>query len=457
MPLYCGAKSRLRHKAMNHTPRYGFIPAISIVVANMIGTGVFTSLGFQLLGIRSPFAILMLWALGGAAAFSGAVAYAEMGAALKRSGGEYQFLARVFHPGAGFVSGWISASIGFAAPTALAAMTFAAYLTAAIAPGAGYLIKSAIAIALIVSLTIIHGSRRRASAALQTVFTTIKVIVIVAFCIAAFFIFDDPQPIDFWPSPGDGAVIANSGFAVALIYVSFAYTGWNAATYLTSEIERPERNLPIILAVGAIIVTVLYIALNASFLIAAPMDAMAGEIEVGFIAAVAMFGEAAGAWTAIIMAGLLISTVSAMTIAGPRVLHAIGEDYAVFRILAKVNADGLPTRAIAFQSTLAIIFIISGSFESILVFAGSLVALNSFAAVCGLYVLRLREPELPRPYKAFGYPIVPAIYLGVTGWALVYTLSTRPVEAVFVIAVIAAGALLYLFANRTSTPDSSNL
>ncbi len=442
---------------MTQTSRYGFTPAISIVVANMIGTGVFTSLGFQLLGIQSPFAILMLWALGGAAAFSGAVSYAELGAALKRSGGEYQFLARIFHPGAGFVSGWISVSIGFAAPTALAAMTFAAYLTAAIAPDAGYFVKSAIAIALILSLTAIHSMRRRASALLQTVFTAIKVIVIIAFCAAAFFVFDEPQPIDFRPHGGDGAVIASAGFAVALIYVSFAYTGWNAATYLTGEIERPERNLPIILAAGAIIVAVLYIALNASFLIAAPMDALAGEIEVGFIAAVSMFGEAAGAWTAIIMAGLLISTVSAMTIAGPRVLRVIGEDYAVFRPLAKANADGIPTRAILFQSVLAILFIISGSFESVLVFAGSLVALNSFAAVCGLYVLRLREPDLPRPYKAFGYPVVPAIYLCVTGWALVYTLSTRPAEAVFVIGVIVAGAALYLFARKKGAPAQSDL
>ncbi len=423
----------------------------------MIGTGVFTSLGFQLLGIKSPSAILLLWVLGGAAAFSGAVSYAELGAALKRSGGEYQFLARIFHPAAGFVSGWISVSIGFAAPTALAAMTFAAYLTAAVVPDAGYLVRSAIAIALILALAAIHSSRRRASGALQTAFTAIKVAVIIAFCVAAFFFFGEPQPIDFRPQAGDGAVIASAGFAIALIYVSFAYTGWNAATYLTGEIERPERNLPIILGAGAVIVTALYVALNASFLIAAPMDALAGEIEVGFIAAVSMFGEGAGAWTAGVMAGLLISTVSAMTIAGPRVLHVIGEDYAVFRHLAQVNVDGIPTRAILFQSALAIIFIISGSFESILVFAGSLVALNSFAAVCGLYVLRLREPELPRPYRAFGYPFTPAIYLCVTGWALVYTLSSRPTEALFVVGVIAAGAGLYYFASRKGAPARSDL
>ncbi len=440
---------------MKPRTKYGFPAAISIVVANMIGTGVFTSLGFQLLGITSPFAILCLWALGGVAAFSGAICYAELGAALKRSGGEYAFLAKIFHPGAGFISGFISASIGFAAPTALAAMTFAAYLTAAIAPAAGVGLRSVIAIALIVALAVIHGSRRRASGSLQTAFTALKIAVIIAFCAAAFFFNADAHPIDFLPRRGDSGVIASGGFAVALIYVSFAYTGWNAATYLTGEIEKPERNLPLILGAGAVIVATLYVALNAAFLLAAPMEALAGKIEVGFIAAVHMFGERAGAWTAFIMATLLVSTVSAMTIAGPRVLQVIGEDYPLFKSLAKVNADRIPRRAIFFQSTLAILFIITGSFESILVFAGSLTALNSFAAVIGLYVLRWRKPDLPRPYRAFGYPITPAIYLCVTGWALVYTLTTRPVEAVFVIGVIAAGALLYWFAS-SRRPDAKS-
>lgn len=437
--------------------QYGFPAAISIVVANMIGTGVFTSLGFQLLGITSPFAILLLWTLGGAAAFSGAVCYAELGAALKRSGGEYAFLARIFHPGAGFVSGWISASIGFAAPTALAAMTFAAYLTAAIAPQAGYLARSAIAIALIVTLALIHGARRRASGSLQTAFTAVKIAVIIAFCAAAFFFNPNPQGIDFLPHRDDGAVIASGGFAVALIYVSFAYTGWNAATYLTGEIEKPERNLPIILAVGAIVVTLLYVALNAAFLSAAPMEELAGKIEVGFIAATSMFGDKAGAWTAFIMATLLVSTVSAMTIAGPRVLQVIGEDYPLFKSLARVNADRIPRRAIFLQSALATLFIISGSFESILVFAGSMVALNSFAAVLGLYVLRWRKPDLPRPYRAFGYPFTPAVYLCVTGWALFYTLTSRPAEALFVMGVIAVGALLYWIVSTRSENAKSEL
>ena len=433
---------------MSRLRRYGFLAAVSIVIANMIGTGVFTSLGFQLAVIQSPFVILVLWAVGGAAAFAGAVSYAELGAALPRSGGEYQFLGRIFHPAAGFISGWVSVSVGFAAPTALAAMTFAAYLASALDLGGGETGRRAIAIGLVVSLALIHGWRRGASGGLQTFFTLIKIGVIVAFCVAAFFFLDAGSEASFAPGPGDAGLMLSSGFAVSLIYVSFAYTGWNAATYLIGEIDRPARNLPIILALGAGVVTMLYVLLNAAFLIAAPADALVGKIEVGFIAARAMFGEGAGDATGLVMASLLVSTVSAMTIAGPRVLQVIGEDYAIFRPLSRVSEDGLPRRAIYLQTGLAVLFIATATFETILVFAGSLVAMNSFFTVLGLYVLRLREPDLARPYRAFGYPFFPAVYVGVTGWALFFTLSSRPMEAVLIIGVIAGGLALYFFSKR---------
>jgi APA family basic amino acid/polyamine antiporter len=425
--------------------KYGFATAISIVIANMVGTGVFTSLGFQLVDIGSPFVILLLWTLGGVAAFCGAVSYAELGAALPRSGGEYQFVSRIYHPAAGFVSGWVSVSIGFAAPTALAAMTFAAYATSAVADDASDGQRQAVACALIVALALVHGWRRRASGGLQTVLTLFKVVVIVAFCAAAFLITGGNETVGFLPRSGDVTLTFSSAFAVSLIYVSFAYTGWNVATYLTGEIAHARRNLPLILGLGTFVVTVLYVGLNAAFLAAAPFEAMAGKIEVGFIAARAMFGEGAGDLTAIVMASLLISTVSAMTIAGPRVLQVIGEDYSVFRPLARTTREGVPRRAIYLQSALAIVFILSAQFESVLVLSGSLVAMNSFFTVLGLYVLRFREPELDRPYKAFAYPIAPAIYLVLTGSALVFGLAARPMEGAFVLGVIAAGAGLYLF------------
>ena len=430
--------------------KYGFLTAISVVIANMVGTGVFTSLGFQLLEIQSGFVILMLWAAGGLTALCGAMSYAELGAALPRSGGEYSFLSRIYHPAAGFVSGWVSSTIGFAAPSALAAITFGAYATSVIANGAAYFWSQALACLLVIVLTLVHAGRRNVSGNMQKIFTLIKVSVILAFCAATIFLIGEPQAISLMPESGDGHLLTSGAFAISLIYVSFAYAGWNAATYLSGEIDNPQRNLPRILGFGTLLVTVLYIALNAVFLKAAPIDAMKGQVEVGFIAAQAVFGDFGADLTGLIMASLLISTVSAMTIAGPRVLQMAGEDFAAFRRLAAVNKDGIPSTAIYFQSGLALLFIVTSSFESILVFSGFTVALNSFFTVIGVFVLRWREPNLPRPYRVFAFPVTPLIYLGLTGWTLLYVLIERPVEGLFGLGVIASGLVFYVISKTQS-------
>lgn len=426
------------------TEKFRHTTVTAVVIANMIGTGVFTSLGFQLLDIRSGFVLLMLWAIGGVTAVCGAMTYAELGAALPRSGGEYNFLARIYHPGAGFVSGWVSATIGFAGPTALAAMTFAAYATSVMPGETSAWLEKILACGLVIALTIVHSSNRRSSGGLQVFFTILKVAVIVGFCIIAYLLVDSPQPVTFLPSSGDGTLLTSGAFAVSLIYVSYAYTGWNAATYLSSELENPQRTLPLILLTGTLVVTILYVALNFTFLHVAPMDDMVGQVEVGYIAAEFAFGEFGGRFSGLIMSLLLISTVSAMTIAGPRVLQVIGEDFPALRILGRTNSSGLPATAIIVQSSLTILFILSSTFESILVFAGFTLALNSFATVLGVFVLRYQQPDLPRPYKTFLYPIPPLIYLALTGWTLYFVLMNRPVEGLFGLGIIAAGIIVYL-------------
>lgn len=433
--------------------KFKFTTVTAVVIANMVGTGVFTSLGFQLLDIQSGFVILMLWAIGGLIAVCGAMTYAELGAAMPRSGGEYNFLARIYHPAAGFASGWTSVTIGFAGPTALAALTFAAYATSILPGVSSAWIEKVLAVGLIVVLTVIHGSSRRNSGGLQVIFTILKVGVIVVFCFAAVVVIDSPQPIQFLPSSGDGALLASSTFAVSLIYVSYAYTGWNAATYLSSELENPQRTLPGILLTGTLVVTVLYVGLNFVFLYSAPIDSMKGQVDVGFIAAQSAFGEIGGRFAGLVLASLLISTVSAMTIAGPRVLQVIGEDFEALRFLAHKNEDGIPRRAIYVQSTLAVVFVLSSSFESILVFSGFTLALNSFATVMSVFVLRQQQPELPRPYRTFLYPIPPIIYLALTGWTLWFVLMTRPVEGLFGIGIIGSGLLVYVL-SRARSHDS---
>jgi APA family basic amino acid/polyamine antiporter len=426
--------------------KFRFPTLTAVVIANMVGTGVFTSLGFQLLDIRSGFALLALWAIGGVAALCGAMTYAELGAALPRSGGEYNLLRRIYHPAAGFVSGWVSSTVGFAGPVALAAMTFAAYAASVIDPGLGDMTRKFMAASLLIVLTAIHATNHRNSSGTQVIFTVVKIAVIVGFVLGTVLLASSPQPVIFTPQAGDGGIISSGVFAVALIYVSFAYTGWNAATYLSGELENPQKTLPWILITGTSVVTLLYLGLNYAFLYATPMDAMAGQVEVGAIAAQATFGDSIGRFTGLVLALLLVSTVSAMTMAGPRVIQVIGEDYPALGVLGRKNKDGIPALAICIQSFVALLFIFSSTFESILVFSGFTLGLNSFVTVFGIFVLRWRQPDLERPYRTFLYPLPPILYLLLTGWTLWFTLINRPVEGLFSLGIIGSGLLVYYLA-----------
>jgi APA family basic amino acid/polyamine antiporter len=422
---------------------------VAIVVANMVGTGVFTSLGFQLLDLRSGFVILLLWVVGGITALCGALSYAELGAALPRSGGEYRYLRDIYHPCLGFISGWISLTIGFAAPTALAAVTFGAYLAAAI-PGVP---QTVCACMLIAALAVAHTRSRSSSGFVQQSFTAVKVLVILLFCLLVVAFMKAPTDISLLPAANDQDAIFSSAFAVALIYVNYAYTGWNAATYLSGELNDPARTLPRALALGTATVLVLYIALNTAFLVSTPADALAGKVEIGYLVAEHVFGPTAGAAMGGVLALLLISTVSAMILAGPRVLHAIGGDFPAFRRLAGTNGDGLPVTAIYAQAVLSIALILSATFESILVFSSFILGINTLLTVAGVFVLRARKPDLPRPFRIPGYPLPPLIFIALMSWTLVHVLMQRPVEGWLGLGLIALGGLLYAaFGRSADTP-----
>jgi basic amino acid/polyamine antiporter, APA family len=412
---------------------------ISVVVANMVGTGVFTSLGFQLLGIQSPFVLMMLWLVGGLTALCGALTYAELGANLPRSGGEYNFLSRLYHPCAGFISGWVSATVGFAAPVALAAMTFGAYLSA-VFPEISRTVSAA---SLVLLLTFLHCLSRQTSSQVQQIFTALKVLLIILFCAVIFIWGGSPQALDFSPQAGDQKLLFSGAFAVSLIYVNYAYTGWNAATYVTSEMDNPQRNLPIVLFVGTAVVMMLYLLLNFTFLSAAPISSLEGKLEVGVIVADQALGSNAGKVMGAVLALLLVSTVSAMTMAGPRVLQVIGEDFRAFSRLAVCNSQGIPVTAVIFQGLLALFFILTATFESVLIFASFVLGVNTLFSVLGVFVLRFKKLNIKGAYKTFAYPLAPLIYLGVTLWTLTYVLLSRPQEGWMGIGVIIVGAGIY--------------
>lgn len=434
--------------------KYSTPTAIAIVIANVVGTGVFTSLGFQLLEIRSTFVLLALWLVGGLMALCGALTYAELGSRLPRSGGEYNFLTEIYHPAAGFVAGWVSATVGFAAPTALVAMTFGAYLEAALEwQGSDTLL----AVCLVLALTGLHGWSRRSSSGSQGLFTLLKILMILAFSALVLALSEAPQAVRLLPAPGDGALLVSGAFAVALIYVNYAYTGWNSATYITSELEAPEKRLPLILFAATLVILCLYLLLNYVFLYGAPMDALAGRLETGLVVAQHAFGDTGGRLMGLALAMLLVSTASAMVIAGPRVLQVIGEDFRIFAWLSRRNQQGIPVAAIGFQSAVTLFFVLTSTFEQVLVFSSFVMGICSFCTVAGIFLLRWRQPDRPG-YRVWAYPLPPLVFMALMGWTLAYIFINRPEEAQAGLLLLAAGWVCYLGAalSRRRSPATSS-
>ena len=424
--------------------QYDSRTATSIVIANMIGTGVFTSLGFQLLDIQSAPVILFLWLLGGLAALCGALCYSELSVALPKSGGEYNFISSIYHPGLGFVSGWLSATIGFAAPTALVAITSGTYLQA-IYP---WIAVKPFAIGLVVVISLFHLFSRRSSGNFQVFFTGAKVLLICFFIVGALFVSEQFQDIRWIPNESDLSLVGNGSFAIALIYVSYAYTGWNAATYLAGEIKHVQTDMPKILVRGTLVVTLLYILLHLVFLLVAPMSEMQGKLEVGYVAASYAFGAEAGRWFSLMLSVLLISTASAMIVSGPRTLQRIGQDFALLSFLSKENAVGIPQSAILFQLALTSILIVSSSFEAILMFSGFALGLNTLMTVLGVWYLRSRHPLIQRPFQVPWYPLPMIIFVGLMLWTLIYVVIERPVEGLLALALVIVGWCFYLVSQR---------
>ena len=409
----------------------------------MVGTGVFTSLGFQVGGLPSGFTLLLLWGIGGVCAFCGAQAYSELAAALPRAGGEYRFLSEIFHPAAGFVAGWASATAGFAAPVALAAMAFGEYFQG-VMPGAPAL---ALSLGLVAAVSAVHLCSMRAGSAFQNVFTWGKVALIVGF-IGAGWLFCPPQPLAFSPQPGDWGRIASAPFAVSLIYVMYAYSGWNAAAYITSEVGNPGRNVPRALLAGTLLVAALYVGLNYTFLRTTPMEAMAGQLQIGSIAGERIFGPRGERWMSGLISLALVSSVSSMTWTGPRVAMAMGEDLRALRFLSRKTRRGIPAVAILFQLALVVLLLCTATFQMALVYVQFTLLLCSFLTVLGMMILRVRRPELPRPYRAWGYPFTPLVFLGVSFWMMGYVAWTQPRESLAGLATLALGLLIYFFSER---------
>lgn len=404
----------------------------------MVGTGVFTSLGYQLPTLTSGPQVLFLWLIGGIIALCGALCYATVAKALPKSGGEHHFLGELYHPAIGFMAGLLSAIVGFAAPTALSAIAFGEYLHKAL-PQVPVTVSAVIVLIL---GTLAHSFSGTTSARVQVTATALKLLLILAFLIAAVML---PGKGDirweFEPAT-DLSAIFQPAFATSLFFVFYAYSGWNAAVYGLEEWDQPGRTVRRALIGGTLLVAILYIGLNAAFLHAAPVAAMRGQTAVGDIAARSMFGESAAGTISVLFALGLFASVSAQLWAGPRVLAAMGRSTPALSFLTP--RSGTPVTALCIQSILALAFILLTRFHDLVNYAQTGLTLCTMLTVAGLFFLRKKLPQ-----STIRRLILPAtIFLAMTAFAIVRSIVAEPMPTLLGLATAFACMLLWFPLNR---------
>jgi APA family basic amino acid/polyamine antiporter len=424
--------------------RLGLPSAVALVIANMIGVGVFTTSGFTLADLGSREAVVGAWAVGGVVAMLGALSYGALARRIPESGGEYTFLARTIHPLAGFLAGWISLLVGFSAPLAAAALTLEAYLR----PLAGAAVVprwTATAVLLVAGL--LHGRRPDEGVRFQNAAVVLKLLGIAAVIGAGLAIL----PGRGIQAGGAAGAVTPAAFAMSLVWISFSYSGWNAAVYVAGEVQDPERNLSRALWLATGIVTVLYLGLNAVFLYAAPAEQLAGRPEVAAIAAEALGGRPMQLAMSALVALALVTSISSITMAGPRVYARMAEEGVMPRHLRA--GDDSPAAAVALQVAVAVALVWLTPLRELLGTIGFTLGLSTAATVAGLLLLRKREGAARVPIP--GYPVVPVLFLVVTLGSAGAMVVNASREAVIGIAIVLAAIPVWaLTARETRTRPS---
>jgi APA family basic amino acid/polyamine antiporter len=427
--------------------KLGLFPATNIVIANMIGAGIFTTSGLLMSGLNDPILMIVLWAAGGIIALCGALSYGELGAAMPGAGGEYLFLSKLFHPLFGFLSGWVSFIVGFSAPIAASAMGFSEYFLRAFPdiPVSGKFLS----VAVILIFTSIHYSGMKTGAKVQNVLTVLKVILIAILIFAG-----------LMSGKGDIANfsrqnVTGGGFAgwktvgLSLMWIMFAYSGWNASTYIGAEIRDPSKTLPRSLIFGTGTVILIYLALNVLYVYGIRPEEMKGVISVGGLAMGNLFGKSAEVLFSLLIAFALFSSLSAFIILGPRVYYSMAKDGLFFKSVAKIHPRfQVPANSIILQALIAVILVLSGSFEQVLTYMGFALGIFPVLTVIGVWKLRKDHPEALR---LKGFPVPQIIYVLAGVMILVLSYLERPLESSVALLTVLVGIPAYLVFKKTQS------
>ena len=415
--------------------KVGLIGATALVVANMIGTGIFTSTGYQIADMPSRSIILLAWLVGGGMALLGALCYGALARQLPESGGEYFFLSKTIHPSVGYISGWISLLVGFSAPIAAAAYGTGVYCQEWL-QGVDPKWIGTVAVLL---LGILHGIGVREGVMVQNLVVVFKIVMLIGFIGWSLLHLPSPEQVPAW-DPDWGT------FSVSLVWIYFAYSGWNAAVYIGGEVRDPDRNLPRAMTFGTIIVVVLYLALNGVFLWSGSLESMAGREDVARVAAESIGGQGLAQWVTLIILVSLMTSISAMLMAGPRVYAKMAEDGYLPCWMKSAQPPGWGN--ISLQIFVALLLLWIPTFKDLLAYIGFTLGIGTALTVLGLVKLKMKvHPNLNVP----GWPIVPLLFLVMVLWVTVFSIWRQPVPSLYGVLTLLIGWVAWWFHRRGET------
>lgn len=441
--------------------KYSRSVATNMVVANMIGTGIFTSIGFQVMpppvGIPDPFAIMLIWLIGGVFALCGAFVYAEIATTFNQSGGEYTFLGKIYHPVVGFASGWVSIIVGFSAAIAALALASGDYLmpvaNSCIGINLPEYAPKVIAIFLIILVTIIQLGGVVTGGLFQNVITTIKItFILILICTPFFFLAEaDKTHVSLLPTFSSWNTILSLPYAGSLVYVMFAYSGWNSSSYIAGNIENPKKNLPFSLIAGTILVTLIYLALTFVFMYTCTFDELKGKVAIGNLVIEKIFNPQIGLIFSGLFAFALISGMNAMFIAGPRVAQRMGEDYHFLSFLKSQNKRGAPVSALMFQTLISVSIVLLFDFRMVLQYIELTLSLFCLLTVIGVFIIRAKKLNNESSVKTWGYPFTPILFIGATLWMIIYFIMLEPERLIWTLLTIFVAVIIYFVSDKNKT------
>ena len=433
----------------------GLWTAMFVVMASMIGSGIFGNTGIIQAAVQNSYVVLFLWILGGMIALSGALCYAELSTLMPHAGGEYVYLKNIFGLLPSFLTGWVSFIVAFSAPAASAGLLAGDYIHKAllvIDPKSEITLffadifgKKIFGSFLILFFTIVHIVEVKKGGYLQNLLTILKVSFILLFLFFGFFVIYQNPHYDFNQNLKN-VPVEWSGIGLGLLFVMFAYSGWNGASYLAEEIQEPEKNLPRALIGGTVFVMILYFLLNLLYYWSTPAQQLEGQEAIAAITASNLFGSNITTLFNIGFFIILLSTISATIMIGPRVYYAMARDNLFFKAAGHLHPKfNTPVMSFVIQGILAIIYIWSGTYEQIQTYMGFALSIFPVMSVLGLIYLRKKHPQIKSPYQTPFYPLFPLIFIVFSVITMIVSYIGRPLECTIAILAVLSGIPFYVF------------